>query len=134
MISLLERLNFTRESISLNERLKLNTDSKINNRNNWSILNAKPGDLVQCVGYKIFFMYKGLVKHDDKDNIIEYYWLVDLSDNGKRLKDKSDWGVGTTDDPNEFKLVTTEDEKKVYNYLKQKGYYWDKIKLELKRL
>lgn len=118
--------------ISLLERLKLNTDSKINHRNNWSILNAKPGDLVQCMDYKIFFMYKGLVERADIDNIIEYYWLVDLRDN--HLKDKPGWGVGTTDDPNKFKLITTEDEKKVYNYLKQKGYYWDKIKLELKRL
>ena len=63
----------------LTERLKLNKDTKVKQRNldNWSILNAKPGDLVQCVDYKIFFMYKGLGERADINNIIEYYWLVD---------------------------------------------------------
>ena len=44
----------------INERLKLHKDTKVKQRNldNWSILNAKPGDLVQCVDYKIFFMYR----------------------------------------------------------------------------
>ncbi len=96
---------------------------------NWSILDARPGDLVHYIGHDLFFAYKGTQKLYG-DNAIEFYWCI-YFDSDKKLWDKPHTGVGSIEKPENYELISEKDKQRVYRFLKQKGYKWDENKLEL---
>lgn len=103
----------------INERLKLNKNTKIKQRDldNWTILTAERGDLVQRTGLELYFAYKQVKKYKHEPNdVIIYYWAIDL--NGNHFYKGPDKGVGTLKRPELYKLASEEDKQRVYNGLK----------------
>ena len=123
----------------LTEALKINSKSKVNtNRNleDWSILNAEDGDVVE-LGENLLFIYKGLNKdchvNNAGPNAIVYHATY-ICDYRKKLKVGIDTGVGLIDKPNKYKLASEEKREEFYEALKKAGYKWDDVKLKLVKI
>ena len=117
----------------INEKLKINSKTKITD--DWSIQNAKNGDIIYCLT-NILFIYKGLdinKKYTNNPNGIIYHALCDDYNN---LSIGPSIGIGTINDNNtyHYKLASNEQCKKMFNILKSHGYKWDESKLELEKI
>jgi len=117
------------------EKLKINSKTKIHNRNpkDWSILNAEDGDIVELYE-NLLFIYKGLNKdlhvNDAVSDAIVYHATY-ICDYRKKLEVITDTGVGTIEKPERYKLASPEKCEEFYQALDEHGYKWDEIKLEV---
>ena len=122
----------------LTEALKINSKSKVNTRNleNWSILDADEGDIVE-LNENLLFIYKGLNKdyhvNNASSNTIVYHATY-ICDERKILKIGIDTGVGTIEKPDRYKLASEEKCEEFYDALKNAGYKWDDVKLKLVKI
>lgn len=119
--------------INIIEKLKVNSKTKIND--DWTIKDAKNGDIICCVT-NILFIYKDLdinKKYTHNPNGIIYHALCDDYNN---LSIGPNVGIGTINDNNtyHYKLASNEQCKKMFNILKSHGYKWDESKLELEKI
>ena len=123
-------------NLYITEKLKINSKSKIYNKNpeDWSILNAEDGDIVE-LNDNLLFIYKGLNKdfhvNNAGDDAIVYHAAY-ICDNRKKLEVRTDTGVGTIDvKPERYKLASPEKCEEFYQALDKAGYKWDETKLEV---
>ena len=120
----------------ITEKLKINSKSKIYNKNSedWSILNAEDGDIVE-LDDNLLFIYKGLNKDFHVNNAGPYaivYHAYYLCDNRKKLEVITDTGVGEINNkPERYKLASPEKCEEFYKALDDHGYKWDETKLEV---
>ena len=116
-------------------------------RENWSIKNAQNGDIVEFIhpdiqiwnkGGKQFFIYKSLNKGKDKiypnssETTIIFHAVLVIPYN--KLVVSEDMGVGDVNHPEWYKLATDEEYEMFYEKLYEKGYKWDKNKLEIVKI
>lgn len=121
------------------EKLKVGSKTKIHTRNpeNWSIIDAEDGDIVE-LNNNLLFIYKGLNKdfhvNNSSDDAIVYHATY-IYDNRKKLKVITDTGVGTIDEnPERYKLASLEKCEEFYQALDKAGYKWDETKLEIVKI
>ena len=117
--------------ISIIEKLKISSNTKVYSKNDWSINKAEDGDFVCCLN-DVFFIYKGLNKdvlklHNIDDNAIIYH--ASLYDNNVDIGPCS--GVGTIDNNYEFRLMTDKEHQNFIEALNKKGYKWDEVNLKV---
>lgn len=126
--------------ISIIEKLKINSKTKVHNRNpeDWTIENAEDGDFVACLDDTVF-IYKCLNKDIKKypqfdDDTIIYHVCYDESNKGIHMGPMC--GVGNIHNRNfyKFRLATNKQKQEFINALKSKGYEWDDTKLELVKI
>jgi hypothetical protein len=120
----LERLNFTSESISLNERLKLNSNSKINSRN------TKTDKLIEDIAWHFNVegneYYQWIEKWINKYNITDVVYLMS----------KDDYRIAKSelnDDPNNvygFGFIIFRDDKIINRYLKNECSESNKVNID----
>ena len=127
--------------ISIIEKLKVNSNTKVHNRNpeDWNIEKAENGDIV-CTKY-VCFIYKCLdkdKKYSNSDRAIIYHACYNLSSfhSSKSLSIGPDIGVGSlkASDYQKFKLSSKEECKELFDALKKKGYKWDDKNLKLVKI
>lgn len=125
--------------ISIIEKLKVNSNTKVHNKNpeDWNIEKAEDGDIV-CTKY-VCFIYKCLdkdKKYSNSDRAIIYHACCDNMFSLSQLRIGPDTGVGTVDhnDLYKYELASNERCQKLFDLLKKKGYEWDETKLELIKL
>jgi len=126
--------------INIIEKLKVNSQTKIHNKNpeDWNIEKAENGDIICTNGDKVYtkhvyFIYKCLDK--DKKTII-YHACCDNMFRLSQLRIGPNTGVGTIDNNDLFKYKLASDDQcqKLFDLLKKKGYEWDETKLELVKI
>ena len=89
----------------VNERLKLTKDAKVKDEppKDWSIENARPGDIVQLKGMELYFAYKK-IRTGIWEKSIEYYWCISL-DKGKQFWPGPNIGVGSVKNKSLYFLI-----------------------------
>ena len=128
-----------KDLINIIEKLKVNSQTKVYNRNpeDWNIENAEDGDII-CTKY-VCFIYKCLdkdKKYSNSDRAIIYHACCDNMFSLSQLLIGPDIGVGTVDNNSlyNYKLASDKQRKKLFDLLKKKGYEWDETKLELVKI
>ena len=125
-----------KDLINIIEKLKVNSKSKVNN--DWTIEDAKDGDII--ITKDTQFIYKCLDKNkqytSNPNGIIYHACYSLLSFHNDPLHIGPDIGVGTSEDHNlsKYKLSSKEECKELFDALKQKGYEWDDKNLKLVKI
>ena len=132
-----------KDLISIIEKLKVNSKTKVHDRNpkDWTIENAEDGDFVTCLG-DIVFIYKCLNKdikkypQFDDDTIIYHacYFTGEKNEPNKGIDIGPTCGVGNIRNTYDFRLATDKQKQEFINALKSRGYEWDDTKLELVKI
>lgn len=123
-----------KDLINIIEKLKVN--SKIKLGNDWTIKDAKNGDIILSKYNQ--FIYKGLDENKDyctDTTAIIYHASYALSSFHAldKLSIGPDIGVGTISSSErlQYKLSNKEECKELFDALEKEGYKWDEKKLEL---
>ena len=120
----------------IQEKLKIGSKTQIHTRNpeNWSIIDAEDGDIVE-LDDTLLFIYKGLNKNLHVNNACPnaiVYHATYICDYRKKLSVGIDTGVGTIDNkPERYKLASPKKCEEFYQALDKHGYKWDETKLEI---
>ena len=127
--------NFIFEKFKINSK----TVQHKKQRDDWSIETAEDGDIIKDWN-NLYFIYKCLndgkkYSHASENAIVYYIAAYGFGEERAKLIIGPDTGVGTSSDrPEKFKLATEEECEEFFNFLKEKGYKWDKYKKELVKL
>ena len=116
------------------ERLKLNKSSKISYKE-WSIKDAKPGDIITCKENNVknnnnFFVF--IFKTRNNNKIYDYGCYYGLTNNFyKTVDDNAYWPINNNTN---YWLANEEEQKKFFDAMKKANYEWDENKLEFKSI
>ena len=119
----------------INEKLKLNSQSQLSSKE-WTIEDAKDGDIItdnrKYNNSKLIYIFKKIEKE-----LIFAYCYYDFEDKEFRKVDSENLGIRIfTGYKNRFDcwLSTEEEKEEFFEAAAKKGYIWDPIKKELKKI
>lgn len=118
------------------EKLKLSRNTKFRDLDNWSIKTAEDGDIITGYGL-IYFIYKCLNDNHKYSNTSErsiIYHVLYIDDDREILNIGPDVGVGSINNPGNYRLATEEECEKLFKALKKKGYKWNENQLKIVKI
>ena len=122
------------------EKLQLNNQSKLNSKLNWSIKDAKDGDIITFKENDLYlvFIFYSIEKDKSNDQVFAYAFYSVNDDGGwpTEYLDSTVLSIMALNRVSEenFYLSNEEEKQLLFNNLKKDGLKWDPIKKEIEEI